>query len=159
MPGITVDLWHTNCEGYYSADTSPPSEAGPGWGAICTNNNTARINEARSAHWHRGSQVSDGDGVVYFKTCFPGWYTGRVAHAHIRFSENNQVIHFTQFAWPDAIAEEIHVGHPEYIGQKQDTPLSGRDPEFGNNIDPELLLDVNKQEDGSILCSKVITIT
>lgn len=156
-PGITVELWHTNCEGFYSGNTTGSTYLGPNWniGGICTNNNQ----RAMTTKWHRGSQVTNTNGEVYFKSCFPGWYSGRVNHVHVRCSENGTQLFFTQFAWTDALCKEIHVNHPEYIGREQDVLLSpGRDPEFRSTAGSTgMILDVKKQVDGSMLCPKIIT--
>jgi len=155
--GITVEVWHTNCEGFYSGNTSGSTYLGPNWniGGICTNNDA----RALTTKWHRGSQVTNSDGVVYFKSCFPGWYSGRVNHVHLRCSQNNTQLFFTQFAWTDALCKEIHINHPEYIGREQDVLLSSnRDGEFGNvSGRTDMILDVKKLEDGTMLSSKIVT--
>ncbi len=161
MPGLKVEIWHTNCDGFYSADENAATYKGPSWnfGNICINNNTTRLAEAKSSMWHRGSQISDGDGKVYFKSCFPGWYTGRVAHLHFKVSENGQELFHTQFAWTDSFAKEIHVKHPEYIGIEQDTPLSKPDQEFGAQVNPEWIFSPKKLVDGSMICAKIISVS
>lgn len=161
MPGLKVEVWHTNCDGFYSADENNATYLGPSWnfGNICIANNTTRLAEAKSSMWHRGSQISDGDGKVYFKSCFPGWYSGRVAHLHFKVSENDRELFHTQFAWSDAFAREVHTKHPEYIGRVQDTPLSRPDPEFGRNVNPEWLFDAKLMADGSLQCAKIISVS
>ncbi len=172
MPGLKVELWHTNCEGFYSADEDSADYIGPSWnvGDICVGNNTTRRSEAESSMWHRGSQTTDADGVVYFKSCFPGWYKGRTTHIHIKFSDGNLEFH-TQLTWTDAICREIQVGHPEYIGVEQNCTLAdgcdegvfgggpGPDPEFGTNTGDENILNAERLEDGSMLSAKIIAVT
>lgn len=160
--GIVVEVWHTNCDGLYSGNTTGATYLGPNWnvGNICTTDDA----RAKSTRWHRGSQVTDNNGEVFFKSCFPGWYTGRVNHVHLRCSRSTSpstALFFTQFAWTDALCKEIHVNHPEYIGREQDTLLSpGRDPEFRSTAgSTDMIFTVKKQEDGSMLCSKIVTMT
>lgn len=158
--GITVEVWHTNCEGLYSGNTAGATYLGPNWnvGNICTTNDPMRAPRAKASTWHRGSQVTNSEGEVYFRSCFPGWYTGRTNHVHLRCSENGRQLFFTQFAWTDELCREIHVNHPEYSGKPQDTPLSGYDPEFGGpNRGTDMILDVKKLSDGSMLSSKIVT--
>ena len=31
----------------------------------------------------RGTQNTDADGMVEFRTIYPGWYTGRTVHIHV----------------------------------------------------------------------------
>lgn len=103
--------------------------------------------------------MTNSDGEVFFRSCFPGWYTGRVNHVHLRCSQNNTQLFFTQFAWTDELCREIHVNHPEYIGREQDTLLSpGRDPEFRSTAgSTDMLFTVKKLSDGSMLSSKIVT--
>jgi protocatechuate 3,4-dioxygenase beta subunit len=58
-----VDIWHCNALGRYSDESA---------------NNT-------SGHqWLRGYQTSDSSGQVTFTTIFPGYYSGRATHIHVR---------------------------------------------------------------------------
>ena len=55
MDGVTVEIWHTNCEGLYSDDRSSATEIGPGYwdgsfGLSCADNNA----RAMTKYWHRG---------------------------------------------------------------------------------------------------------
>lgn len=158
--GITVEVWHTNCDGLYSGNTAQATYLGPNWnvGNICTTNDPMRAPRAKASTWHRGSQVTNSQGEVFFRSCFPGWYTGRTNHVHLRCSQNNTQLFFTQFAWTDELCREIHVNHPEYSGRPQDTPLSGFDPEFGGpNRGTDMIFTVKKLSDGSMLSSKIVT--
>ena len=69
VPDTMIDLWHANATGVYSGVTAP------GQGGLETN-------------FGRGAQRTDDDGVVQFRTIFPGHYEGRTAHFHILSSEN-----------------------------------------------------------------------
>lgn len=61
--GAWVDIWHCNAPGLYS------DVAGEG-----TTGQT----------FLRGYQVTDSSGQCTFETIFPGWYTGRTVHIHVR---------------------------------------------------------------------------
>ena len=60
LAGAAVDLWHCDAAGAYS-----------GFGA-----------EGQSHTFLRGIQLTDQDGVVKFRTVFPGCYPGRTNHIH-----------------------------------------------------------------------------
>jgi protocatechuate 3,4-dioxygenase beta subunit len=94
--GAHVDIWHANAEGLYS------DEAGQQTGGGTTNANTAGQN------FLRGYQVSGldagigptpVDGQVSFKTIWPGWYSGRAIHIHVRVrtydSSGTEVTNYT----------------------------------------------------------------
>jgi protocatechuate 3,4-dioxygenase beta subunit len=61
VAGAHVDIWHANAAGVYSD-----------------------VGSARGETFLRGYQVSDADGLVAFKTVWPGWYQGRTIHIHVR---------------------------------------------------------------------------
>jgi len=171
LSGIIVDIWHTNCEGFYSADNSGAAKSSPDWnGPFCANNNQ----RAMQSRWHRGAQITNAQGEVYFKSCFPGWYAGRSNHLHALFVENGQELLATQFAFTDELNNEIHVNHPEYIGRPQDTPLA-RDSVFsggfgggfggfggfgggggGGGSGANWVMDTKRNEDGSMLAYRSI---
>jgi protocatechuate 3,4-dioxygenase beta subunit len=65
--GAWVDIWHANADGNYSDEP-----AGMG------NDNTL------GQTWLRGYQVTNASGVVDFQTIWPGFYTGRACHIHVR---------------------------------------------------------------------------
>jgi len=79
LAGLEVYIWHTDAQGYYSGFGDPgvqqPDE--PYAGAPNQNdlNNTDRF--------CRGAQVTDENGVVSFRSIFPGWYNGRDVHIHL----------------------------------------------------------------------------
>lgn len=70
LPGMHVDIWHTDALGRYSA------VQGEGGEPFC-----------------RAYQVTDADGAVTFRTVYPGWYPGRTIHVHVkarRFSRDQR---------------------------------------------------------------------
>jgi protocatechuate 3,4-dioxygenase beta subunit len=68
VPGSAVEIWHTDATGDYSAfaDGGGGKDEGPGTTFL------------------RGTQVAGDDGIVEFLTLYPGWYTGRAVHIHLR---------------------------------------------------------------------------
>lgn len=61
--GAQVDIWHCNAEGVYSNES---------------------VEGTTGETWLRGYQITDSNGLVTFKTIFPGWYSGRTTHIHLR---------------------------------------------------------------------------
>jgi protocatechuate 3,4-dioxygenase beta subunit len=68
VPGATVEIWHADASGDYSAFTD----------------NGGGKDEAAGTTFLRGTQTADADGIVEFQTIYPGWYHGRAVHIHLR---------------------------------------------------------------------------
>jgi protocatechuate 3,4-dioxygenase beta subunit len=68
VPGATVEIWHADATGDYSAfaDNGDGKDEGAGTTFL------------------RGTQTADDDGIVEFLTVYPGWYSGRAVHIHLR---------------------------------------------------------------------------
>ena len=83
MNGLAVDIWHANAHGLYSDESA--QQAGGGTGSSS--------GDTLSDNWLRGYQITGKDrglrnkpvhGQVSFQTIWPGWYTGRAIHIHVR---------------------------------------------------------------------------
>jgi protocatechuate 3,4-dioxygenase beta subunit len=61
--GAQVDIWHADPSGKYSDESSEGTSG---------------------KKYLRGYQVSDAAGEVTFTTVYPGWYSGRSVHIHVR---------------------------------------------------------------------------
>lgn len=149
VAGATVKVWHTNLEGSYSGMTP--------------NNNMCLENQSYSSmDFFRGVQTTDASGVVYFDTCFPGWYSGRAIHIHFQISSGGTTYRVSQLFFPEDITQDIFANHGEYAayGQPNTTfandnimsgiPASSRDRH---------ILEVARMTDGAMLASKVVTVT
>lgn len=148
LVGAIVKIWHTNIEGSYSGET--PS------------NGFCLLKPAYSSNdFFRGVQTTSAAGVVYFDTCFPGWYPGRAIHIHFQIKMGATSTRVSQVFFPEAITQQIFAAHPEYkpFGQP-DTSLAS-DGVFGGipaaQRDP-LVLTVARMTDGAMLASKILTV-
>ena len=99
IQGATVDIWHTDRSGSYSAPIS----------TMCATDPVTRASTA-----FRGVQPSDGNGWAYFDTVFPGWYGGRVTHIHFTVRLNTTDIVTSQLFFADHVAEYVYRNHPLY---------------------------------------------
>lgn len=155
VSGLEVEVWHCDVGGLYSGNTSGSADSRRFNAGFCTGNDK----EALQAKWFRGYQVTDSSGRVNFKSCFPGWYSGRTIHIHFRVRNNNNDEVISQFCFPDSLTAQICTEHPEYLGRgSQDTTLSGgRDTVFGNNYQ-DFIFGTKQNEDGSLLAYKTIQI-
>ena len=81
LDGVAVDIWHANALGLYSDESV--QQIGGGTTAQSTN----------GENFLRGYQITGEDpgiyrkataGQVSFRTIWPGWYSGRAIHIHVR---------------------------------------------------------------------------
>jgi protocatechuate 3,4-dioxygenase beta subunit len=84
--GAAVDIWHCDAGGVYS-----------GFGAGRT-----------SRTFMRGIQRTNANGIATFKTVYPGWYTGRTVHIHVKVHVRGNVVHTGQLYFPDRVTDAIY---------------------------------------------------
>lgn len=72
LVGAYVDIWHCDAIGIYSDESS--YNPGGGTGNVVTS----------GQKFLRGYQITDSNGQVQFTTIYPGWYSGRTIHIHVR---------------------------------------------------------------------------
>jgi protocatechuate 3,4-dioxygenase beta subunit len=118
IQGATIDIWHTNKDGNYSALTG-----------MCSSDGTTL-----TQNFSRGIQSSDANGWVYFDSIFPGWYSGRVTHMHLTVRIGTTSIVTTQFFFADRVAESIYRNHPLYINRPNRDTTNTSDNVIGGNI-------------------------
>ena len=109
---VIVDAWHADAGGLYSGYERQGDK-----GTIDTRGKT----------FMRGTQITGKDGRVEFSTIFPGWYTGRVPHIHVklRFANKTEVV--TQVYFPAEESKEIYA-------QKAYQPRGQADTDFKGDV-------------------------
>jgi uncharacterized protein (TIGR03437 family) len=99
VPGAYVDIWHCDAKGIYSDEGT----YNPGGG-------TGTVNTS-GQKFLRGYQITDGNGQVQFTTIYPGWYSGRTIHIHVRvrtYSGATILSNFvTQIFFDDAVNDTV----------------------------------------------------
>jgi len=155
VEGVVVEIWHCDKSGVYSADTNGSSDSSGFATSFCSGGEEDALN----AKWFRGGLLTDSNGRVNFKSCFPGWYPGRTIHIHFRVRNDSDYV-ISQFCFDDGFCDDICTTHPEYIDRgAQSTPLSsGRDSVFRANGD-EFKLNLKQNSDGTLLAYKKIQIS
>lgn len=95
LEGVQVDIWSADTAGLYSG--------------LC-------IQGTEGDDSLRGYQFTDADGVVQFRTVFPGWYQGRTIHFHVKLrlaSGSTQLLDFTtQLYVADDITDRVMAAPP-----------------------------------------------
>ncbi len=74
--GAHVDIWHANAYGLYSDEGGQPG------GSSTSGQNFLRGYQVTGVD--AGALAAAVDGQVNFKTIWPGWYSGRAIHIHVR---------------------------------------------------------------------------
>jgi len=99
LSGAFVDIWHCDAKGIYSDE----STYNPGGG-------TGNVN-TQGQRFLRGYQITDANGQVTFTTIYPGWYSGRTIHIHVRvrtYSGSTELTNFvTQVFFDDAVTNTV----------------------------------------------------
>jgi protocatechuate 3,4-dioxygenase beta subunit len=88
IKGATVDIWHTDALGVYSGV------------------------QGNTGTFMRGVQPTDARGVAQFVTVYPGWYTGRAVHIHVKVHLGGSVVHTGQFFFSDALTDAVYAKAP-----------------------------------------------
>jgi protocatechuate 3,4-dioxygenase beta subunit len=86
IKGAAVDVWHADAGGVYS-----------GFGQ-----------SAASHTFMRGIQRTDANGLAGFQTVYPGWYTGRTVHIHVKVHLGGNVVHTGQLYLSDAMTDVVY---------------------------------------------------
>ena len=94
-----VDIWHADAGGIYSG-------FGQGSG-----NRT----------FMRGIQRTDAHGFAVFQTVYPGWYTGRTVHIHVKVHLGGNVVHTGQLYFPEAVTDAVYARAPYSARPNRDT--------------------------------------
>ena len=100
IENASIDIWHTNAGGVYSAPINQ----------MCNPGNAL----ARTKTFTRGIQSTDGNGWAHFNTIFPGWYSGRTTHIHATIRRSGSEIVTTQFFFDDSLDDFVYKNHPNY---------------------------------------------
>ncbi|GAB7102912.1 protocatechuate dioxygenase [Streptomyces phaeofaciens JCM 4814] len=115
VKGAAVEIWHCDAWGYYSGYTT----ANPGGSAPAESEDGSTADDST---YLRGYQIANANGVVKFETIFPGWYTPRTCHIHVKVHtggekedgsyEGGKVNYTGQFFFDDTVAQEIFTLEP-----------------------------------------------
>lgn len=92
LKGAIVDIWHCDKDGYYSEYGGTQMQS---------------VNYT-TAHFLRGRQTTDDNGLVTFTSIFPGWYSGRATHIHVHiYNASGTSLLVTQIAFPEGSGSAV----------------------------------------------------
>jgi protocatechuate 3,4-dioxygenase beta subunit len=162
LEDAAVDIWHCDAQGFYSGVTGEPGagasqEAGAG---------------AEAGTFLRGIQLTNADGIAEFETIYPGWYSGRTVHIHMKVHiggtadvldlstptadsgtyGGGHVSHTGQLYFDDATSDEIYATAEAYAGRDDAQRLrNDQDGILGDHADePGFILTLTPLVEGSM---------
>ena len=97
IAGAKVDVWHANALGVYSGV------------------------QGNTGTFMRGIQPTNAHGLALFETVYPGWYTGRAVHIHIKVHLGGNVVHTGQLFFPDSLTDRVYTRSPYSSRPARDT--------------------------------------
>jgi protocatechuate 3,4-dioxygenase beta subunit len=127
-----VHIWHCNAQGVYS-DVQASS-----------NDNGANLT---GENFLRGYQYTDSNGKVSFTTVYPGWYSGRAVHIHVKVrvfdsSGNVTTEATTQLFFDDSTTDAVYAANSAYSRSATRDTLNSSDSIYSSE-NPALLVSLS----------------
>jgi protocatechuate 3,4-dioxygenase beta subunit len=97
IAGAKVDVWHADALGVYSGV------------------------QGNTGTFMRGVQPTNAHGIAVFDTLYPGWYTGRAVHIHVKVHLGGNVVHTGQLFFPDTLTDRVYRAAPYDTRPGRDT--------------------------------------
>ena len=119
VPNSSVDIWHTEANGVYSALAGFCAAGDP---------------NAPSQNFLRGIQNTDSEGWAYFDSIYPGWYSGRTTHIHATVRVGAAARVTTQFYFLDRVSEFVYRTHPLYSHRPNRNTTNTTDNILGGSL-------------------------
>jgi protocatechuate 3,4-dioxygenase beta subunit len=118
LPDAVVDVWHCDALGNYSS---------------------------AGETYLRGTQVTNSDGIVEFRTIYPGWYMGRTVHIHVKVHLDKRAVLTTQLYFDEDVTASVYERNP-YSSRPGRDAFNDTDAIF----DERLLLRLSSEGDGRL---------
>ena len=114
LTGAQVDIWHCDASGIYSD-----------------------VGSAAGQNFLRGYQVTNANGLATFTTIYPGWYSGRAVHIHVKVrlfdaSKNTTTEATTQVFFDDSITDRVYAAVSPYNQRGARDTRNGADNIYAN---------------------------
>lgn len=134
-----MEIWQCDALGRYSGFPHPNDST------VVTAANAPRTQYLPDQTFLRGRQRADGNGMVEFRTIYPGWYPGRTVHIHVMVHVGATTL-TSQLYFPDDRNDHVLSLEPYAQRPGRDT-TNGTDEIFPTGGDPAVL-DVTPVGDG-----------
>jgi protocatechuate 3,4-dioxygenase beta subunit len=133
IANAVVDIWHCDAGGLYSGFES----ASQGGGGGRTDQET----------YLRGAQVTNAQGIVEFRTVYPGWYGGRTVHIHTKVHLDANRVLTTQLYFDEAVNAAVFARAP-YTARPGRTTFNNDDSLFASGGGTSPVLTLSREGDG-----------
>ena len=141
LQGAIVDIWHCDKDGYYS------EYGGSGMQSV----------NLQSVHFLRGRQTTNSEGVVAFKTIFPGWYSGRAPHIHVHiYDAAGSSLLVTQIAFPTDVCNTVYSTATQFYTRGTQDTSNTSDNVFSDSLTYELAAIAGNVTDGYTLTKTIV---
>ena len=107
IPKAAVDVWQCDALGIYSGYE----------GVAIAPRHVEPVNDKR---FLRGTQLTDAAGAARFRTIYPGWYSGRTPHVHLKVRVGAKAA-TTQLYFPDEVTNAVYARAPYDRHPNRDT--------------------------------------
>jgi protocatechuate 3,4-dioxygenase beta subunit len=112
IENAVVDIWHCDATGLYSGFESASTGGGPGGGGDGPTDDETYL---------RGAQATNEDGIVQFRTIYPGWYRGRTVHIHAKVHLDRRTVLTSQLYFADDVTARVYARDPYRGVGRRDT--------------------------------------
>jgi protocatechuate 3,4-dioxygenase beta subunit len=173
LPRAAIDIWHCDALGIYSGFTAmnprgpsngpggPPPLPGPGMpaGALADGGPPPMApprqhGQVDATRYLRGVQFTDQQGHAEFATLYPGWYSGRAVHIHLKVhiassvdgerDRGGHVCHTGQLFFPEELTADIAKLNPYATRLHVRRTLQSEDGIFTEQHGSEAMLDLTR---------------
>lgn len=101
LANARVDVWHSDALGWYSGYANQRGTGEP-------------VEQVVGQKFLRGTQITDTDGRVRFRTIYPSWYQGRTPHVHFKvFLADDEVV-ASQVFFPEEVNTHVFENFAPY---------------------------------------------
>ena len=141
IPNAGVDVWQCDALGIYS-----------GYEGVAIA--PRHVEPVDDKTFLRGTQLTDAAGAVRFRTIYPGWYTGRTPHVHVKLRVGAKAV-TTQLYFPDEVTNAVYARAPYDQHPNRDT-TNATDRFLGPIADKSLLMwTMTRDGDGYVATATV----
>ncbi|MEU0685930.1 intradiol ring-cleavage dioxygenase [Streptomyces uncialis] len=149
VPEASVDIWQCDALGIYSGyeETSEAMNEGE----LVFEGPIPKLPPDSRTTFLRGFQMTDHDGWVRFRTVFPGWYTGRTVHIHVKVHTRGVLldrayaegvtVHTGQVYFPEDLTDAVSKVRPYTLNDLPRT-TNDTDPFYSGDTAADGLLTV-----------------
>jgi protocatechuate 3,4-dioxygenase beta subunit len=142
LSAARVDLWQANAVGLYSGYAQQPGVGG------------VPAESAAGETYLRGTQLTDADGWVRFRTVYPSWYGGRTPHLHFKVWLGPEEVVASQVFFPDEVSAFVFESFEPYRTHiEKRTTFNDNDP-----LQQGVYCEVGRHDENGVDASVVVAV-